>query len=375
MAKDLFKTGFDDGTQIKLQVVKEYFMEWLPVFIRAKKQHWDKIFIYDFFAGEGTDIDGKIGSPLILLNELKIYCHEIVNRNLYCKLVFNEINESKTKLLKNNIKSFIDNCKTSKYCPKKDDADCAFELCIENNNFKSFFSEIYSTMEQYSRLPRFMFLDQYGIKEITEDIFKNLVRLKRTDFIFFISSSFVRRFTELPEFKEYLKLSRKEFDTSKSYQCHRVIFEYYKQLVPNDIEYHLAPFSIKKGSNIYGLIFGSNHLLGIEKFLNVCWKINPNTGDANFDIDNERISPKTPKLFKEFDIPNKIQFFENMLIEKIRNGELTTIKQVYSFTLDMGCLPKHANKVLRKLQKDNVIKNDLTLISGNIHRIIDTELV
>ena len=32
------------------------------------------------------------------------------------------------------------------------------------------------------------FLDQYGIKHITEDVFNKIINLKQTDFLFFISS-------------------------------------------------------------------------------------------------------------------------------------------------------------------------------------------
>ena len=192
------------------------------------------------FAGEGINADGKYGSPLILLDELRIYCKDIIKRKLFCKLIFNEFEESKFEKLTSSINLYLNECKKTDYCPNSNKKDCVFNLTVENKDFKNFFSGIYKVMSKSPRLPRFMFLDQYGIKQITEEIFTKLVNLKRTDFIFFISSSFASRFAEIPEFKRYLKLSRQHFDVNKPFQCHRVIFEYYKQLNPQEVEYHLA---------------------------------------------------------------------------------------------------------------------------------------
>lgn len=63
-AKNLFDEPFDDGTIDKLEIFEEYFKEWLPVFLVRKKIIWNEIQIFDFFAGEGTDINGVFGSPL-----------------------------------------------------------------------------------------------------------------------------------------------------------------------------------------------------------------------------------------------------------------------------------------------------------------------
>ncbi len=371
--KDFHNDEFDKGTLIKLHVFKKYLKEWLPVFTKKKAPIWKNIYIYDFFAGEGTDGEGNPGSPLIILDELKSFCESIKAKGLKLKVVFNEFDKRKHSKLVQCTQEHLRKCRTSevqnKNCPNYELTDnCVFHLLIENKDFNQFFKEIYNTMLRKPEYPRFMFLDQFGIKQISEEVFGKLVSLDRTDFIFFISSSHVSRFSELPEFKKYLNISRSEFDVSKPYHCHRVIYEYYKGLLPKDKEFYLAPFSIKKGRNIYGLIFGSHHKLGIEKFLKVCWGINPNTGDANFDIDGERIASSEPKLFAEFNVPNKLQLFERELVNKILDSELKTNIDLYTFTFDMGCLPKHSNSVVNKLIKENKIRA-LELALKNIHKL------
>jgi three-Cys-motif partner protein len=308
------------------------------------------------------------------LNELKPYCKRIRSEKIDVKVVFNEFLLKKSKKLNELCNQLLKDCRkdnNSGYtCPKYgNDDDCAFRLVIENKDFKEFFQEIYGHMVQLPEMPRFMFLDQYGVKQITEDIFHKLIKLERTDFIFFISSSFVRRFITNPEFQKYLKLTNQDFDENKPHHCHRVMFNYYKSLIPQDQKFYLAPFSIKKNQNIYGLIFGTHHSLGIEKFLNVGWKINAQTGDANYDIDDEKIDPSEPTLFAEFDTPTKIQFFERELKAKIESNEIVTNHDIYEYSFESGMLPKHANKVIQELIKENKIQKDIITAAHNIHKL------
>ena len=202
----------------------------------------------------------------------------------------------------------------------------------------------------------FLFLDQNGIKQITDDIFRKIIDLQQTDFIFFISSSFIKRFADSENFQKYLQITKQELENKSYYHIHRIVLEYYRSRVPNGIKYYLAPFSIKKPAGIYGLIFGSNHIYGLEKFLDVCWKHDKLTGEANFDIDNENINVDKPTLFEEYNIPKKIQVFESNLKNKILGHTLKTDIQVYTFALEEGFLPKHVNKVFEKLKAEGKIE-------------------
>jgi three-Cys-motif partner protein len=371
MATDIHSKVFDEGTQIKLYILREYLKEWLPVFISGRQVHWNKIFIYDFFAGEGSDVIGNNGSPLIILDELKSYCEEIKNKKLDIKVVFNEFEKGKSEKLQKQCAELIKSCRivSGDHCPNITTDMCVFKLLITNHDFKNFFSDIYPIMEAAKDYPRFMFLDQYGVKHITDEVLHMLSGLKRTDFIFFISSSFARRFIDNPEFSKYLKLTRQDFDTSKPYHCHRVIYNYYKSLINSSSDLVLAPFSIKKNQNVYGLIFGTHHTLGMEKFLNICWKINPQTGDANFDIDHEYINPNEPTLFQEFNVPTKLQLFEHDLKTKIMMKELQSNHAIYVYTLESGFLPKHANTVINELKNNGKILKDFKTRSQDIHKI------
>lgn len=153
-----------------------------------------------------------------------------------------------------------------------------------------------------------------------------------------------------------------------------MIFNYYKKLLPTQSKYYLAPFSIKKGSHIYGLIFGTNHTLGMEKFLKVCWKLDGIRGTANFDIDSDNIDIYQPSFFEELNKPKKRIVFENTVRQKIISKQLLYDYDVYDFALQNGFLLKHSKEILILLIKENKINSDIALISSNLHKIKRTKL-
>ena len=103
MGDNFHDKRFDEGTLVKLELLKRYISSWLPVFIEAKKLYWDEIYLYDFFAGTGMDSESNYGSPLIILDELRKYCPKIIDKNLKIRLLINEANKNKLKLLKKKI--------------------------------------------------------------------------------------------------------------------------------------------------------------------------------------------------------------------------------------------------------------------------------
>lgn len=354
MTTDIYNKPFDDGTKIKLEIFREYLKAWLPTFLKGKNIIWKDIFIYDFFAGEGIDSQGNYGSALIIIDELKLYYSSIKENKLNIHLLLNDLDNKKISQLEKII--------------KQSNPNLPFNLIIKNKDFKFLFNEIYPMMKRFSDNPSLIFIDQYGIKHVNPELFKKIIELKRNDLLFFISSSFIRRFNEVKEFKNYLEISREKFEDSSPFHSHLVVSDYYKSLISDNIEYYIAPFSIQKNSNIYGLIFGSHHTFGIEKFLNICWKINPSTGNANYNIDDEPIANGQLSIFSKDNIPKKLHIFKQTLRKKILNKQICSNKQIYNFTFDFGCLPKHANFVIKELINESKIKN-ITTFSQKIHTL------
>jgi len=352
MSKDLHKSPFDDATKSKLAIFRDYLREWLPVFIAKREIYWDTVNIFDFFAGPGSDTVGNKGTPLIIIQELAPFINTIVEKKLKINLYFNEFNRSKCNDLRLKL---VDELKGKPYSSEVESLD---------------FHEAYTKklpMMTHPNCVNLLFLDQNGVKHISESVFKQIIGLKRTDFLFFISSSTIKRFSEHPSIAQYLNLSSKELEKTPYHHIHRLVVGFYRNLIPPNKDYYLASFSLKKPSGVYGLIFGSNHVLGIEKFLTTCWNIDPERGEANFDIDDDSILPGQFDLFTgSVKKPKKVDLFEKELRDRILDRRLTTDKDVYLFTLENSFTPSHSRKVIRELINQKKISDVKLNISSKV---------
>lgn len=365
MGKDINKSVFDEATKLKLDIFGECFEEWFPVFLHSP---WHKkLYVFDFFAGSGTDIKNNPGSPLILLDKAKgenrKYC---VNAKKEIKFLFNEGEKDKSEELKQNVAQYIEECKQDNDC-----TNCIYQYRVENYNFQEIFSNVSLTnIFNNKEFGKFILLDQYGFSQIDEQIFRQLISYPKTDFIFFISSSFISRFREHPNTTKYIDTSKINFEQIRPNEIHRAVANYFRDLIPNGKEYYLHHFSIRKEEkkgNYYGLIFGSGHTLGMEKFLKVCWKHDAFSGEANYNIDNNF---EKGTLFFHPENNIKKDTVSKEIKRLILSGEISDNIGGLKFAMYNGCEPKLFTEVVQKLEKEKLIDRygDVNNQSSNIHR-------
>jgi len=339
--------------------------EWLPVFIHT---HWtEEVAIFDFFAGSGTDTNGVLGSPLVLLDEAKgenrKFCGKVKKE---ISFVFNEAKVKKSIELNKNVTNHIANCEKVNKC-----GGCIYDVNVLQYEFKSLFEQKPITdVLSSNKVGKFILLDQYGFSQIDDEIFNKLIHYPKTDFIFFITSSFIKRFKEHPSVKAYINTENLNFDESEPKECHRIIADYFRSSVPDNKEYYLHHFSIQKenGGNYYGLIFGSNHSLGMEKFLKVCWQKDQFSGESNFNIDNDY---EEDNLFFNPKNSNKRQKVKKVLKSMILDGEIKNNIAGLKFTLKQGCEPILFTNVVKELENAKKISRsgNLSYSSMSIHKI------
>lgn len=365
MAKDMHKDVFDEATKLKLNIFGECFEEWLPVFNYNK--YTERVIIFDLFAGSGTDAEGNPGSPLVLLDKAKgkdrKYCSNVKR---FTQFIFNEAIKSKSEELRKSIEHHLNACKETNKC-----SNCKYNYMVENFDFKSFFSEpTVKGILNDSKAAKFVLLDQYGFSEIDEGIFRELISFPRTDFIFFIASSFISRFREHPNTTKYIDTTKINFEDIEPKEIHRAVAGYFRDLIPEDMEYYLHHFSIRKTQkkgNYYGLVFGSNHTLGMEKFLKVCWKHDPDSGEANYNIDNNW---GEDSLFHEKDKTIKKDNVQKEIKDGILSGRIADNIKGLKYAILKGCEPKLFTEVVKELEKNREIERvgDKNYNSTNIHK-------
>lgn len=182
---DHHRDVYDEETLIKLDFYRKYLHAWLPVFLNhIKKLQISKLQIFDFFAGPGHDIDGVSGSPLIALDAIgeALSAHHTANPSIH--LYLNELDTGKVGELKR--------------CCTEHPASRQIHMHFLNKSFADAFEEWLPLFEHeekgIGRAANLIFLDQSGTREVSERVFKAVVSAPRTDFLFFIASSYMFRF-------------------------------------------------------------------------------------------------------------------------------------------------------------------------------------
>lgn len=344
-SKDLHKEPFDEKTITKLDIFEKYIQAWIPVFVMSR---WSPILcIFDFFAGTGKDLSGIEGSPLRILSQISLYTENIISENKNIQVFLNEKDSRKYDQLMTICQEYIATSKSLQKLRKEK----KLEIKFSNEDFDEIFPKYIKKLEKN---PSLVLLDQNGVRFLGKKYFIPLTACKQVDFLYFVSSSYFNRFNDRPEFQTALSVSKNRIKEKPYKYIHEIVIEELRKEIPKNSSVRLYPFSIKKNSNIYGLIFGASHILAVDKFLEISWKKNNINGAANFDIDDDTIKGMLLDLFGNIEY-TKIQKFQMDLEMKILKGELKNNKSVYKYTLSCGHIPNHAVEVIKKLRENKRI--------------------
>jgi three-Cys-motif partner protein len=329
---------YDAGTLTKLKIFELYAQEWIPVFVSKPEPRFQEVHIYDLFSGPGTDSKGELGSPLRILRQVRSYQKKGMAGWSKVTITVHLSDEDKAKVAK--LDSIV---KTPEWQIP------GVKIVVQPITFRNALEQHRKTLED-RRAAKLLIIDQFGVDEVTDEVFKQLIAFPTTDFIFFLSSSTLHRFRDHPAIK--IKIA----EVDDSYDVHRAAIAWFRKLAPQEV--FLSPFSIKKRSNIYGLIFGSRHPLGIHKFLQVAWENDTIRGEANFDIDREELSADEPMLPMAEFRPDKVREFETNLERALREGKMRSEADIIRFCIEAGMTCSHATSILESLKEEGAIECD-----------------
>lgn len=219
MGKDLHSKDFDDGTKIKLEIFEDYAEAWLPTFIMQGKS---EIHIFDMFAGTGHDINGVYGSPIRLLEIVKKYLGIIFKNKVKIVLHLNEFEptkkrQSKFEMLKSACTEYIKN---------NYDVQRATRIEYYNEDFSTLFHKLIPVIKKY---PSLVYLDQNGIKFLDKKYLFELEKLGETDFLYFVSSSYFKRFGTQEEFKTHFEVNVEEIKSQPYKYIHNIVLNQLKE--------------------------------------------------------------------------------------------------------------------------------------------------
>jgi len=338
MSKNLHEKPFDETTIAKLEIFEDYAQAWLPTFVMYGEP---VICIFDFFAGTGYDKNGIPGSPIRILQKIREQIDLIFQKKVKLKVFFNEYDKIKHGQLKTACDDFL---------KEYSEVSRAIELHLFNEDFDVCFGKLLPSIQNYSSL---VYLDQNGIQFLAEKYFLELEKTIRTDFLYFVSSSYFWRFGEQGEFKTHIKLDMEEAKKNPYQFIHRSLIAQLRGNLPAGSKLKLYPFSLKKGANIHGIIFGASHPRAVEKFLGIAWKRNETNGEANFDIDEDKKKVQLDLFAGK--LPTKLETFQQRLREKVLNETIKDNFDAFSFALDEAHIGAHAAAELKRMKQEKWI--------------------
>lgn len=341
--KDLHESPFDETTIAKLEIFEDYAQAWIPTFVMSG---FDTICIFDFFSGTGYDKNGIEGSPIRILKKIKQHIGYMFQKSVKIKVYLNEWEPNKKEQKKFELLQKACN----DFFIKNTDVRRAIELNLSNENFEELFPKLLPIINKF---PSLVYLDQNGIKFLSEKYFLELEKTRQTDFLYFVSASYFWRFGNSNEFKIHLDIDMTAAKKEPYKFIHRNIIEQIRNKLPANTQLKLYPFSLRKGANIHGIIFGATHPRAVDKFLTVSWKRNEINGEANFDIDDDK-SKNQMDLFGGKKL-TKIEEFQSSVRSKVLSGEIKNNFELLDYAYNQGHIGNHASECLRNMKKKKEI--------------------
>ena len=341
--KDLHEEPFNESTIAKLEIFEDYAQAWIPTFVM---QGTHTMCIFDFFAGTGYDKNDIAGSPIRILEKIREHIGNIHLKKVKVKVYLNEFEPNKKEQKKFQLLQTA----CANYLETHKDVKRAIEIKYFNENSEDLFFKLMPEIKQY---PSLVYLDQNGIKFLSDKYLLELEKTNQTDFLYFVSSSYLNRFGDKEEFKKHLDLDMEAIKDKPFQQIHRIVVDQLKKKLTINTQLKLYPFSLKKGAHIHGLIFGAKHPLAVDKFLNIAWKTNPINGDANFDIDDDE-KKKQLELFDGKRL-TKIEEFKEKVRKKVLLKEIQNNFDALHFVHDEGHMSSHAAECLKEMKKKGEI--------------------
>lgn len=338
-----FNEPYDAGTLSKLKIFELYIQEWIPVFLSNPTPPFKEIHIFDFFTGPGEDAEHNPGSPLRILQQLKQYQEGGKLHGWNAVRINVHLSDQSKKAI----------TLLEKTLTKPEWQIPGVALDIKTLSFEEALAANKNILED-GTFAKLLIIDQFGVNAVTDEVFKYLVSLPKTDFMFFLASTTLNRFRNDPSIKVKIE------DIDKSHEVHRVATKAFKKMLPSTPRAYLASFSIKKEKgNIYGIIFCTKHPLGISKFLNVAWKSDSISGEANYDIDDHRVASHEMTLpLGALFSPKKIEVFKNELRQAIISGVVKNESDIMDFCFEYGVRCQHSQSVIEELKNTGMVKCD-----------------
>ncbi len=336
MSKKETKNTVKPHTEAKLKFYIYYLERYLPILFKAR--FVEKINIYDMFCGQAFYEDGKESGAVRAFNKIKEVQKNNPDSNTEITLTLNDLSKKRINKIKEWLESQAETFTTATH---NEDATDLIKKLIDGINNK-----------QNSNTRNLVFIDPYGYKEIDKSLIEELLKNGRTEVIVFLPINQMTRFKEKAVGddveKDFLPLKKfiEQFDIDVDTVNGDIeLIKAIEKSLSFDEKYFSTSYHIKnQQGKHYALFFMTSHIYGLEKILEVKWKLDDqqgsgfnNTHQADMFLETQKIDELKEKLL--------------LYLQESKNNNET-----YEWTLKQGFMPKHANQILKELQNNNRLK-------------------
>ncbi|MDP3113571.1 MAG: three-Cys-motif partner protein TcmP [Candidatus Cloacimonadaceae bacterium] len=327
-----FFGSLEEHTRVKLLLYNKYLECYLSILTTIRYIH--SIHIYDLFCGKGETDDGQRGSALIALNQVISICTDYPSSKQYYIHFSDKEQEYCDELQRRiNLISLPANINYDITCTKFEDA--LIELAKQQ--------EIISNINTIKTL---FFIDPFGYSNAQPVDLLLLKANPNAEIMIFLPATSMYRFvntipvnTSLEKWKDFIG------DSSSCSDVYQFVYSINERFI--SLGYYSGYFILQNQScgNKYALLFISSNLLGLHKFNEVKWKLDPHEG---FRMDSDFSNLVVPSVSEDL-LAKTLYKMKTDLIKHIDSLPSKTISNnsLYEYLLLNRFLPKHFNGIFK----------------------------
>lgn len=337
----------------KVAFYRSYLVKMLS--IMSVTRYFNRVNIFDVFCGRGVYADGGHGSPIQAMEAIQKVREDHPSDTTFY-LYLNDV----VKKFVLGVKEYIE-----EHFPKNG-------LCkvnYLNAPAKRLFEELVSFLEHMPKTSKnVIFIDPYGYKDIHKETLRRMMSNERTEILLFLPISFMHRFTHYAFDGNANKgaLPLREFISEFFPVGHPVrsdepmdVKQYIRELTKAfsfDGKYYTTSYFIERDcKNYFALFFMTTNLLGLEKAVDTMWELDKLEGKGFHQPEVETLQQKMfEDFFREEDDRKRFEYLRILMLSFLEKRQRSNC-EIYEYILQHGYKPTHANEVLRKLQKDDLI--------------------
>jgi three-Cys-motif partner protein len=337
----------------KVAFYRSYLVKMLSIISAAR--YYNRVNIFDVFCGRGVYADGGHGSPIQAMEAIQKVREDRPSDTTFY-LYLNDV----VKKFVLGVKEYIE-----EHFPKN--GLCKVKYL--NAPAKRLFEELVSFLEHMPKTSKnVIFIDPYGYKDIHKETLRRMMSNERTEILLFLPISFMHRFTHYAFDGNANKgaLPLREFISEFFPVGHPVrsdepmdVKQYIRELTKAfsfDGKYYTTSYFIERDSkNYFALFFMTTNLLGLEKAVDTLWELDKLEGKGFHLPEVETSQLKFfEDFFREEDNRKRFEYLRILMLSFLEKRQRSNC-EIYEYILQHGYKPTHANEVLRKLQKDDLI--------------------